>query len=483
MKKPRINYVLESKSKNVEDRLKEELITAIVHSGFYQIIDGVKKYERFKLSLQATIKPKNFGLKEKNFTFNQTVFDKFSKTNGGVSTKMNLLEAKIDTLYSNYLINSRHPSSVEFKNALLILMERKEEDVRETVTIKAYLADKIKEFEKDVDSGKRNALKGNSIKPYVTLLNYIKKYEQVKNIILTFENFDQVMYWDFWNVQDSILNGSIVIPKIEGESKQKIQPNGFLINGIVKYQKTFMRVLRMALEDKHEIKINVVDKNLVLKETENRKDIYIDEDELQKIVDYKPTSSEMQMARDYVILASLTGMRYESMIDALKSKIEVFASKKYNFSHIHSIQIKTGTECIIPLFKPVLEVLDNYNNKFPKFTDNSSINGLIKTLFSDVGINFDTIVKNHYFKKGLIVETKQVSDIVTTHDFRKSFSTNLYLKQVAQTQIDNVTHPDKKPDNKMAAVYNKATMLDNAKLFVDEVVKANKINQSKLYTF
>lgn len=483
MKKPKVNYVLESKSKNVEERLKDELITAIVHSGFYKIIDGVKKYERFKITLQATIKPKNFGLKEKNFKFDQAIFDKFSKTNAGVSTKMNLLEAKIEALYSNYLITSRYPSAVEFKNALLIQLKRKQEDVRETVTIKTYLASKIKEFEKDVDSGKRNSLKEGSIKPYVTLLNYVKKYEVAKNMILTFENFDEVMYWDFWDVQDSILNGSIVVPKIEGVLEQRIKPNGFLVNGIVKYQKTFMRVLRMAIDDKLEIKINLLDKNLVLEETANRKDIYIDEDELQKIVDYKPINAEMQMARDYVILASLTGMRYESMIDAVKSKIEVYKGKNYHFSHIHSKQIKTGTECIIPLFMPVLDVLVNYNNKFPKFIDNSGINGLVKTLFSEVGVNFDTIVKNHYYKKGLIEETKKVSDIVTTHDFRKSFSTNLYLKQVAQTQIDNVTHPDKKPDNKMAAVYNKATMLDNAKLFVDEVVKANKVQQSKLYTF
>jgi integrase len=483
MKKPKLNYILESKSKNVDDRLKDELITAIVHSGFYKIIDGVKKYERFKISLQATIKPKNFGLKEKNFKFDQTIFDKFSKTNGGVSTKMNLLETKIETLYSNYLLTSRHPSAIEFKKALLVQMERKQADVRETVTIKTYLANKIKEIEKDVDSGKRSALKDSSIKPYVTLLNYIKKYELAKNIILTFENFNEVMYWDFWEVQDSILNGSIVIPRIEGVPVQRIKPNGFLVNGIVKYQKTFMRVLRMALDDKLDININILDKNLVLEETANSKDIYIDEDELQKIVDYAATSAEMQMAKDYVILASLTGMRYESMVDAFKSKIEVFKSKKHNFSHIHSKQIKTGTECIIPLFKPVLNVLDNYDNKFPKFIDNSRINGLIKILFSDVGVIFETVVKNYYYKKGLIEETKKVSDIVTTHDFRKSFSTNLYLKQVAQTQIDNVTHPDKKPDNKMAAVYNKASMLDNAKLFVDEVVKANKLNQSSLYTF
>lgn len=483
MKKPKINYILESKSKNVEDRVKNELITAIIHSGFYQVVDDVKKYQRFKISLQATINPKNFGLKEDNFKFDKTVFDLFSKTNGGVSTKMKLLENKIDKLYSNYLLSSRHPSASEFKNALLIQMERKKEDLIVTVTIKKYLENKIKEIKKDIGSAKRSALEEGSVKPYTTLLNYIKKFELAKNIVLTFENFDEAMYWTFWDVQDSILNGNIVLPKIEDVPTQRIKPNGFLVNGLVKYQKTFMRILRMAISDKINVNINILDKNLVLEETANSKDVYINEDELQKIVDYDPTSADMQMARDYVILASLTGMRYESMVDAISSTIEVYSSKKFNFSHIHSRQIKTGTECIIPLFKPVLDILDNYDNKFPKFIDNSRINGLIKKMFVEVGVNYDTVVKNHYFKKGLIEEIKQVSDIVTTHDFRKSFSTNLYLKQVAQNQIDNVTHPDKKTDKKMAAVYNKATMLDNAKLFVKEVIKANKSSQSNLYTF
>lgn len=50
---------------------------------------------------------------------------------------------------------------------------------------------------------------------------------------------------------------------------------------------------------------------------------------------------------------------------------------------------------------------------------------------------------------------------------------------MSSVAIDNMTHPDATPKNRMAKIYNKATMLDKAKMFVDEI---NKIN-SDAYTF
>jgi hypothetical protein len=50
---------------------------------------------------------------------------------------------------------------------------------------------------------------------------------------------------------------------------------------------------------------------------------------------------------------------------------------------------------------------------------------------------------------------------------------------VSETVIDNITHPDRKPKNAMARVYNKTTMLEKAKMFVAEVKQV----QSEIYTF
>ena len=67
MKKPVINYVLESKDKNPNNRTDEELIIAIVHAGFVSQIDDKIKHERFKISLKCKIKPRNFGLSKDNY--------------------------------------------------------------------------------------------------------------------------------------------------------------------------------------------------------------------------------------------------------------------------------------------------------------------------------------------------------------------------------------------------------------------------------
>jgi hypothetical protein len=50
---------------------------------------------------------------------------------------------------------------------------------------------------------------------------------------------------------------------------------------------------------------------------------------------------------------------------------------------------------------------------------------------------------------------------------------------VPETVIANITHPDRKPKNAMARVYNKTNMLTKTKLFVDEILKI----ESDIYTF
>lgn len=483
MKKPIINYVLEAKSKIASNRLKDELITAIIHAGFYENKDGKINYNRFKISLDARIKPKNFGLEKNNFKYDNNVFDNYSKSNAGVKTKMNQLENKIDALYSNYELNAVVPTAPQFKNDLLIQLDRKKREVKTTVTILAYLLEKIQEFKNNIGSGEKNEIKNNTIKSYVTLSKYIVKYQTVKNVVLTFSNFTEIVYRDFWIVQDEILKGNISIPKLEGERKQKIQSHGFLINGIVKYQKTFMAVLVMAKKAKIEIAIDTTDINLVLKETENSKDIYITEIQLEKILDYQPLSKEVQTAKDYTILSAMTGMRFESMTDACGVEIETFKEGNHNFHYILSKQNKTQTECIIPLFQPALEILATYKNCFPKFSDNATVNEGLKVLFDLAGVKASAVLTLNTFRGGVLKENTTVNEIISTHDLRKSFATNLFLKKVSQNQIDNVTHPDKQPDKKMSKVYNKAGMLDLAILFVDEVQRVNKIKQSKLYTF
>ena len=77
------------------------------------------------------------------------------------------------------------------------------------------------------------------------------------------------------------------------------------------------------------------------------------------------------------------------------------------------------------------------------------------------------------FRSGNFQIEKPLHEVITAHDTKKTFYTNLFNNKVNPEAIDNLTHPDKAPKNPMAKVYNRATMLDKAKMFVDEILKIN----------
>src|SRR5690606_13542031 len=201
-------------------RDKEELIIAMVHAGITTQIDTKVKHERLKVSLQATIKPKNFGLIKDNFRFNEDVFNNYSKSNKGVKTKMLLFEKCVDELYSNYLINEVQPTMAQFKNDLLIRLGRKQREKQKQISILNYINEKVLLFESLKGSGRKDEIDENSIKVYRTLRNYVDKYERITSTKLTFQNFDEVIYWDFWLKLDQLLKGEIIIEQREGERKQ-----------------------------------------------------------------------------------------------------------------------------------------------------------------------------------------------------------------------------------------------------------------------
>ena len=349
MKKPVVNYVLESKSKSVQDRNLEELITARISGGWYKLFNGKKKYLTFKVSLQCRIKPNSFGKAENLYKFNEAVFQNYSKSNSGIKNKMRHLEKQIDKVYSHFMLNEQNPSKDEFQKELSIQLNKIERLIKENITIHQYLEKMISNFESLIGSAKRNELSIGRIRTFKTLLYYIEKYESYFQTKLFFETLTEKTYWEFWDFQDDILSGVKTIKNPSEKRKQQIKKNGFSINGINKYQKALILTCKNAKADLIDVALNLLDKNLILPVTTTAKDIYIDEENLKKIINYKSLDASIENAREYVIIASLTGMRYESMVDAHKEKIELYNDGKREFYYIHSDQGKTETECIIPL--------------------------------------------------------------------------------------------------------------------------------------
>ncbi|MBY8963860.1 phage integrase SAM-like domain-containing protein [Flavobacterium sp. D11R37] len=481
MKKPKINYVLEAKSKDISKRTLPELITARISAGWFEYVNEKKEYQTFKVSLQCDIKPSNFGIADNNFKFDEKIFNHYSKSNAGIKNAMKRLEAHIDKVYSNYILHDEHPTKDEFKKELFIQLGKSKRDVRQKVELYKYLSKKIELYESLKGSGQRNEISEGRIKTFRTLLYYVDRYQKYFNNIIFFENLDEKLYREFWEFQDDVFCGKIVVPSIEGKRKQVTNQYGFSVNGIIKYQKVLVYICKQAVKDKIEVALDVTDTNLILKEKPTAKDIYIDESNLKKIIQFEPSTPAIKNARDYVILASLTGMRYESMVEAHKEEIQQYKDEFREYKYIHSDQNKTDTECIIPLLPLVEKVLETNKDSFPTFPDNATLNGNIKALFKMAKINAKATLTNYTFRNGIIKETKAVSDIVSSHDMRKAFYTNLSNYGLPQATIEHVTHPNK-TSTAMSGYYDKRSLINKASLFYDEVKRVVQ-DKSELYSY
>jgi hypothetical protein len=481
MKNIKIRYYLEAKSAEGEQRTIPELIMAEINYGYW-VVDskGNRRYKPFRYSLEETILPSKFGKREESYKFNPDEFKRANRNNLTIKTKMLQLENALVDLSNDYQIRKVIPIPNDFKVALRNRLKPEMEVIDFTkFSILDYLIQKIKIEKENSGKSMRSSKTVGTIKSYVTVQHLMENYQLATNEILYFGTFDLVTYWAFWNVLDDILKDKIKVKNPNQTKKQRKQDYGYLVVTLRKHQKTLLSTLKEAKSDNYSVVLNLDNKDLILDDVEAAKVFYVESELIIKIINSDVSCDRhLQNAKDYFVVASLTGMRYESMRDAVGKPIEKFKDENYDFSYVHSIHNKTSTEVYIPLLKPVLEVVARLGG-FPKVAANSSINNYLKRLFVHLEINRLEPVKKVTYRNG-IVETKEpTSKLISTHDCKGTFYSNLYSLNVAEIVIDNITHPDRKPKNAMAKIYNKTTMLTKSKLFVDEI---NKID-SDVYTF
>lgn len=480
MKSPKIRYYLEPKRVINSERNSPELIMSEINYGYSVISkNGVTRNKPFRYSLEAYILPKHFGEIENNFKFNKEVFAKSQKNNATIRTKILKLETALIELENNYEINGIVPSPDVFKKDLKIKMGREKKVVKKEPTILEYLYHKIGNDKKDTNRSMKSSIEKDTIKTYVTVSHLIENYQIATKEELTFQNFDKIKYWKLWDILDDIFADKIKLFNPKQPRKQRKNPSGYTVTAIRKYQKTLLKVLKDASKDGISLLLDVHDENLVLEDVEPIKDFYIDENILKQIIETDLEFDEsLQIAKEYFIVGSLTGMRFQSMNDTKFTEVEIYEDENYNFNFIHSKQKKTSTEVCIPLLNPVLEIIEKYN-KFPDFKSNSTVNTNLKKLFKHFKIDRLEKATRITYRNGTIITYEPLSKLISSHDCKRTFYSNLTNRKVLEKAIDNITHPDKAPKNAMGKKYNKTNMLDKAKIFVDEILKID----SHVYRF
>ncbi len=440
---------------------------------------GRKVYIPVKVVLQKKILPKNFGLPEKNYVFNSDVFDKYSRSNREVKNAMYQFEEIVCRAASKYPIDVV-PSPEEFKKDILEQLGRLERLDYAHLGILDFVEQEIRRYEQENSMGTVGSLGKDTIKTYRTIRTLVLEYQSATSEVLTFQNLDAERYKKFWDVLDAILRDEIKLKeKIRSKSQSK-QRYGYLVNTIRKYQDALLKTLGNAQRTyKITPALNLESPGLKLKKADSSKDFYISEEELDLILKTDVSYDEgMQMAKDFLVVACLTGMRFQSMQDSSFQSVEEVSSDKYNFKYFHSYQNKTQTEVYMPILKPVMEVIKRRGGALPKWNSNGDMNKKLKVFSEAVGL--DTIVTETLvtYNCGKVEVPRPKHELISTHDGRKSFITNLAKLGATQSVVDSMTHPDKKPANPMNKVYIKMTLLDKAEKFVDEIKKVD----SDIYT-
>lgn len=142
--------------------------------------------------------------------------------------------------------------------------------------------------------------------------------------------------------------------------------------------------------------------------------VYLTEEELQLLIDYTPKGDKERYVRNVFILSSFTGARHSD-------------SARFNENNIigdtlQYISIKTKTPTTIPL-KPIVA---EYIQTLPQITmSDKAFNATIRRIAQKCGINSRVKI----FKAGE-ERNGEKWEFLSSHDARRSFASNLYLRGV-----------------------------------------------------
>ncbi len=206
--------------------------------------------------------------------------------------------------------------------------------------------------------------------------------------------------------------------------------------------------------------LNLHKKGLRIQELKKSNDVYINQEQLLKILNADASlSSEFANAKNYLLISSLTGLRYEDMYSLNKLDIQTYKARNKTFIGFttkirKASKVNKEVFICVPLFDHVKKILSDNGGKFPSFPKNQPMNRQLKKFCKHIGFNEEIECKYWYYKhEGVVIENTPMHELIETHTGRKTFYTNLTQLQVNRNIIETVTHP-KYQSKTMAGVYN-----------------------------
>jgi integrase len=200
--------------------------------------------------------------------------------------------------------------------------------------------------------------------------------------------------------------------------------------------------------------------------------IYLKFEQIQKIIEHKPATKELENVKLILLTLLFTGCRHS---DVHKIKPEYnYSNNGISFNYARYFSTKTDTEVIVPILKPLQDAIDaNGGVAYPMTQQRFNI--LVKEIVKECKLKDEITLSytNAHGKKEMI--TNKLFDFVSSHIGRRSFVSNL-ISYIPITVLSKITGHA----TNMSAIesdlkglegneifkYNKISLIDNAVRFV-----------------
>ena len=162
-------------------------------------------------------------------------------------------------------------------------------------------------------------------------------------------------------------------------------------DGLVQKQKMsvssawgYMKILRTYIHDAiaHEVIDSDPSVGIKVKRGEKEQTRWLTEEEVKAIEEAKLSSGSLVRVRDLFIFSCNCGLAYSDLMDFKTEKIERNGDDEYLYGH----RIKTGQEYVVLILPKAKEILEKYNYKLPKYS-NQQYNKRLKDMAKEAGVD------------------------------------------------------------------------------------------------
>lgn len=353
-----------------------------------------------------------------------------------VTSILKELELKINKSYNDLSDNGILPVKPRALKSKIFETEKSKRVKKEKPSY--TLSEFIHIFIRDCETGKRLTNKRvkmeyATIQTFITTKNHFEQFEKNYKKTIYLKDFNQTIHDDFIEYLEIELEHS-------RNSSSKHITN---IRQVLIYAKELKEYPKVAF---HEIKFETG--------REDSDNIYLTEDELQQMINLTDFKSKMEEeVRDLFIVGAYTGLRFSNYISLDLGLI--------NDGFIEVINIKTNFKNTIPILPEVERIISKYNGQLPIAPTNQEFNRTLKDIAERIPELTRPFEKRITKAREKQIIRKMKWEMVMTHTARRSFCTNMYLREIPVPTIMAISgHRTEKNFYK----YIKADGMEHAKL-------------------